>query len=190
MAVMARTATDGGAGDGMAGDAGLAGDGGDASQGGGAGEGGAGAGCQTAEQIRAADIATLFAGMNSPTVRITRIRSDIAQMTAMRVDLELQASADQSEVSNVRQVTRSVNETCPLYDGCNVKGTGTVAQAQASVSGGCSASLRRGRAGYTGVGFGAGAGAAAVPRASVRAPTPGPARGRGAAARAMLKLPQ
>ena len=72
-------------------------------------------------------IATLFGGMTSPTVRVTRIRSDIAQ-TAMTVDLQLQASADQSEVSNVRQVTQSINETCPLYDGCNQVGTGTVAQ--------------------------------------------------------------
>jgi hypothetical protein len=143
-------ASDGGTGGGAAGDAGLAGDGGGASQ------GGAGGGCQTAEQVRAADIATLFAGMTSPTIRVTRIRSDIAQ-TAMMADLQLQASADQSEVSNIRQVTQSINEKCPLYDGCNQVGTGTVAQAQASVNGGCSASLP-GRAG-TGVGFGAGAGA-------------------------------
>ena len=76
----------------------------------------------------------------------------------MMVDLQLQASADQSEVSNIRQVTQSIQrEVLLFYDGCNQVGTGTVAQAQASVNGGCSASLP-GRAG-TGVGFGAGAGA-------------------------------
>jgi hypothetical protein len=117
----------------------------------GGGDAGATSGaCETAEQVRNDDIAALFAGMTSPTIRVTRIRSDIAQ-AAMTVDLLLQAAADQSEVSNSRNVTQSVNETCPLYDGCNVKGYGTPAQAQASVNGGCSASLP-GRAG-TGIGF-------------------------------------
>ena len=37
----------------------------------------------------------------APTVRITRMRSDIAH-TAMTVDFVLQASADQSELSNLR----------------------------------------------------------------------------------------
>ncbi len=112
--------------------------------------------CETAEQVRNDDIAALFAGMSSPTIRVTRIRSDIAQ-AAMTVDLLLQAAADQSEVSNTRNVTQSVNERCPLYNGCTVKGYGTPAQAQASVNGGCSASLP-GRTG-TGVGLGALAGA-------------------------------
>ncbi|HTB74053.1 MAG TPA: hypothetical protein VK762_12455, partial [Polyangiaceae bacterium] len=40
--------------------------------------------------------------------------------------------------SNVRNVTQSVNATCPIYNGCNVIGTGTLAQAQASVDGGAS----------------------------------------------------
>jgi hypothetical protein len=99
--------------------------------------------CETAEQVRNDDIAALFAGMSSPTVRVTRIRSDIAQ-SAMTVDLVLQAASDQSEVSNSRNVTQSVNETCPLYDGCQVTGSGTPAQAQASVNGGCGASGSRG----------------------------------------------
>jgi Uncharacterized protein conserved in bacteria (DUF2330) len=107
--------------------------------------------CETAEQVRNDDIAALFAGMSSPTIRVTRIRSDIAQ-AAMTVDLVLQAASDQSEVSNTRNVTQSVNETCPLYDGCTVKGYGTPAQAQASVNGGCSASLP----GSTGTGVGLG----------------------------------
>jgi hypothetical protein len=89
---------------------------------------------QTADQVRTADIAALFAGLTAPNARVTRIRSDIAQ-TAMTQDLVMQASADQSELSNVRQVTNSVNETCPIYSGCQVVGSGTLAQAQASVAG-------------------------------------------------------
>jgi hypothetical protein len=93
----------------------------------------------TAEQVRTADIATLFAGLPGPNVRITRIRSDIAH-TAMTADLVLQASADQTELTNVRYVKKSVNESCPIYDGCSVVGYGTPQQAAAkSKSGGCAA---------------------------------------------------
>ena len=97
---------------------------------------------QTAEEVRTADVAALFAGMTGPNVRVTRIRSDIVH-AAMTADFVLQASADQSELSNVRTVTKSVNLTCPIYNGCQVVGTGSPAQASASVSGrgGCSASL-------------------------------------------------
>jgi hypothetical protein len=97
---------------------------------------------QTAEEVRTADVAALFAGMTGPNVRVTRIRSEIVH-AAMTADFVLQASADQSELSNVRTVTKSVNLTCPIYNGCQVVGTGSPAQATASVSGrgGCSASL-------------------------------------------------
>jgi hypothetical protein len=97
---------------------------------------------QTAEEVRTADVNALFAGMAGPNVRVTRIRSDIVH-AAMTADFVLQASADQSELSNVRTVTKSVNLTCPIYNGCSVVGSGTPAQATASISGrgGCSASL-------------------------------------------------
>jgi len=97
---------------------------------------------QTAEEVRTADVNALFAGIAGPSVRVTRIRSDIVH-AAMTADFVLQASADQSELSNVRNVTQSVNLTCPVYSGCSQVGTGTLAQAQASVNnhGGCSASL-------------------------------------------------
>jgi hypothetical protein len=98
---------------------------------GGAGDGG----YESAEQVRDDDITALFAGLTAPTIRVTRIRSDIAQ-AVMTSDFVLQASSDQSELSNVRNVTRSVNLTCPLYNGCAVVGTGTLAQAQASVADG------------------------------------------------------
>jgi hypothetical protein len=97
----------------------------------GAGDGG----YETAEQVRDDDITALFVGLTGPTIRVTRIRSDIAQ-TAMTSDFVLQAASDQSELSNIRNVTQSVNEVCPIYDGCNVVGTGTLAQAQASVGDG------------------------------------------------------
>jgi Uncharacterized protein conserved in bacteria (DUF2330) len=102
----------------------------------GSADGGAGdAGYESAEDVRADDISTLFVGLTGSSPRITRIRSDIAQ-TAMTTDFVLQASTDQSELSNVRNVTQAVNLTCPIYDGCNVIGTGTLAQAQASVGDG------------------------------------------------------
>ena len=102
-----------------------------------AGVGASDAGYESAEQVRDDDVNTLFAGLTGSTVRVTRIRSDIAQ-TAMTSDFVLQASSDQSELSNVRNITQSVNLTCPIYSGCSVVGTGTPAQAQASVDAGAS----------------------------------------------------
>jgi hypothetical protein len=54
----------------------------------------------------------------------------------MTTDLILQASADQSELSNIRNVTQSVGLVCPIYDNCAIVGYGTPAQAQASLAGG------------------------------------------------------
>jgi hypothetical protein len=76
---------------------------------------------ESAEQVRADDIAALFAGMTGPTVRVTRMRSDIVH-AAMTTDLVMQASADQSELTNVRNLTRFVNLVCPVYVGCSVVG--------------------------------------------------------------------
>jgi hypothetical protein len=88
---------------------------------------------QSAEEVRAADIAALFAGIAGPNVRVTRMRSDIAH-AAMTKDFVLQASADQSEVSNIRNVTQSINLQCPIYQDCSIVGQGTPAQAAASVA--------------------------------------------------------
>jgi hypothetical protein len=96
-----------------------------------AGSGDAGV-AETAEEVREADIAALFVGLAGPTVRVTRIRSDIAQ-AAMTSDFTLTAPTDQSELSNIRNVTASVNASCPIYNGtCNVVGQGTPAQAAAA----------------------------------------------------------
>jgi hypothetical protein len=124
------------------------------------GEGGSGAAeggvAESADEVRADDIATLFAGIVGPNVRVTRIRGNIAH-TAMTADLILQASADQSELSNVRNVTQSVNEKCPIYDGCNVTGTGTPEQAAASEKkSGCTASAQSFAASASGSGVLAG----------------------------------
>jgi hypothetical protein len=101
----------------------------------GSADAGADAGTQTAEEVREADVTSLFTGMSAPSVRVTRIRSDIAQ-SAMTQDIVFQASSDQSELSNIRQVTQSVNLTCPIYNGCNYVGTGTPAQAAQAADGG------------------------------------------------------
>jgi Uncharacterized protein conserved in bacteria (DUF2330) len=97
---------------------------------------------QTAEEVRTADVKALFAGMAGPNVRVTRIRSDIAH-AAMTADLVFQASADQSELSNVRTVTKSVNLVCPSYSPCpsgsgnNFGGSsGSGNSASGSISGG------------------------------------------------------
>jgi hypothetical protein len=116
---------------------------------------GADSGYESADQVRSDDVTTLFVGMAGPSVRVTRIRSDIAQ-AAMNRDIVFQASTDQSELSNVHNLTQSVNLTCPIYSGCMVVGQGTLTQAQASVNGakggGCTTSPSR-----AGSGIGVGA---------------------------------
>jgi hypothetical protein len=89
---------------------------------------------ETAEQVRADDIAALFAGMSPPNVRVTRMRSDISH-AAMTTDFVLAAATDQTELSNVRNVTKQVNLQCPIYgNDCSVIGYGTPAQAQAQAA--------------------------------------------------------
>jgi MYXO-CTERM domain-containing protein len=75
-------------------------------------------GTETAEQVRDADLATLFEGMNAADVRVTRIRSDLSR-AALATDLTVQASADQSVLTNSRYPSKSVNAPpCPNYDNC------------------------------------------------------------------------
>jgi hypothetical protein len=67
----------------------------------------------TAEQQRQQDLATLFPGGTGSSVRVTRMRADLSS-AALANDLVLQASADQSSLSNVYQVTKSINApACP-----------------------------------------------------------------------------
>ena len=83
---------------------------------------------ETAEEVRTDDLNALFSGMTGSNVRITRMRSDISH-AAMTTDFILRASADQSEMSNIRNVTTSVNQQCPIYSNCSIIGTGSPAQA-------------------------------------------------------------
>lgn len=76
---------------------------------------------KTADQVRNEDIAALFAGIAAPNVRVTRMRSNIAKK-AMTVDFLLHASPDQSEIPNVRNLTKHVNLQCPVYNNCTVVG--------------------------------------------------------------------
>jgi MYXO-CTERM domain-containing protein len=69
---------------------------------------------ETAEQVRAIDLATCFPA-GGANVRITRMRSDLSQ-AALANDLVLTASLDQSALSKTYQVTVSINApacACP-----------------------------------------------------------------------------
>jgi len=68
------------------------------------------------------DLTTLFTGISRQSFRLTRLRADLAH-TALASDLQLQAAADQSTLSNAHQATQSVNgPLCPVYQGCSVVG--------------------------------------------------------------------
>ncbi len=55
----------------------------------------------------------MFPGGSQSSMRVTRMRADLAH-AALANDLYVQASADQSQLSNVYQVTKSINApTCP-----------------------------------------------------------------------------
>jgi hypothetical protein len=126
-------------------DAGTSYSGTDASADGGPGE--------TPDEVREDDLSTLFAGIVGPTARITRIRTDIAR-AALAADLVLQASQDQSELSNIHNVTKEIGQPlCPVYDNsCGGPNSGAVvgslprdqarAAAQVHPAGGCSAAVR------------------------------------------------
>jgi MYXO-CTERM domain-containing protein len=106
-------------------------------------------GNKTNDQLREQDLATLFAGIvgSSGSARITRLRSDVTH-SALTVDLVLQASGDQSELSPLRQVTREANQPqCPIYQGCQVVGQGPRDQAIAAQNQGGSESFNCSTAG-------------------------------------------
>jgi MYXO-CTERM domain-containing protein len=62
-------------------------------------------GAKSAEEVREADLETLFAGIPAADARVTRVRADLAR-SALGVDLALRASTDQAVLPNVRQVSR------------------------------------------------------------------------------------
>jgi hypothetical protein len=85
-------------------------------------------------ELRREDLDVLFGGgaTNPATVRVTRLRADLSR-AALGKDLRVQASADQSTLSNVVQVTREANEpSCAVYDdNCTTNGSATRSQANA-----------------------------------------------------------
>jgi hypothetical protein len=84
-------------------------------------DGGAGL---TAIEARSQDLNTLFPGGGS-TVRITRIRGDLAQ-GALANDLVLQAASDQSTLSNVYQSVLFTNAGCSFSNATTPSGSGGV----------------------------------------------------------------
>ncbi len=109
---------------------------------------------QTPAQVRDADMATLFHGQ-SPMPRITRMRADLAR-DALVQDLSLNASQDQSEISNVRSVGSDVNRPpCPTYPPCNkassfggFAGAGCAVESEGSMGGNA---LTLGALGFVGI---------------------------------------
>jgi hypothetical protein len=78
---------------------------------------------QTADQVRTQDLATLFPS-GAGSVRITRMRGDLSH-AALANDLVLQASQDQTPLSNVYQVGKSTNvPACPQCPSCGGSSTG------------------------------------------------------------------
>jgi hypothetical protein len=75
----------------------------------------------TALEARSEDLNTLFPGGGS-SVRITRIRADLSQ-TALANDLVLQASSDQSTLSNIYQAVLFTNPSCS-FGGGTTSGSG------------------------------------------------------------------
>lgn len=84
---------------------------------------------KTIQEVRTEDLDTLFGKSRPNEFFMTRLRTDIAH-AALSEDLLLQAPADQSEISNIRQVTKEINEPlCPVYVGC--KQTGVAPRSEA-----------------------------------------------------------
>jgi MYXO-CTERM domain-containing protein len=80
---------------------------------------------ETAEQVRAIDLATCFPA-GGANVRITRMRADLSQ-AALANDLVLTASPDQNTLSQNYQLTQAVNVPacpCPLTDAGTIVGGG------------------------------------------------------------------
>jgi hypothetical protein len=93
-------------------------------------------GTEAPEQVRADDLATLFHGIAPTDLRVTRIRADLAR-TALAQDLVLQASADQSPLTNMRYPTQSINKPpCPTFQPCP-NGEGGIDGYVDATGGGC-----------------------------------------------------
>jgi hypothetical protein len=121
-----------------------------------------GAVVKTAQQVRTEDLATLFNGVPTGSARVTRMRADLAH-AALSADLVMTASQDQTELSNLRQLTKELNEPlCPVYNGCDQTGQAprseAISRANAGNGGnetfGCSTSSRTSSPAWLGLGGG------------------------------------
>lgn len=116
---------------------------------------------KTAQQVRAEDLETLFHGVPGASARVTRLRADLAH-AALNADLVMTASADQTELSNIRQLTKELNEPlCPVYNGCESAGQAPRSEAIARNDAGgngesfsCSTSSRPSTPAWLGLGGG------------------------------------
>jgi hypothetical protein len=128
-------------------------------------------------QVRQQDLSTCFPGANSTEVRITRMRADLSH-AALANDLVLEAATDQSVMSNLYLVTKSVNApVCPAVDpttcGCGPTSSGgtpggtTAPASPGKQSFGCSASPNDSSSGGIELGL-AGLVCASLVRARVR----------------------
>jgi hypothetical protein len=91
-------------------------------------------GVLTSAEAEQADMRALFQGRASS--RVTRMRSDLPR-ASLATDLTLQASSDQSTLSQFRQITRETDEPqCGIYNGCTAAGTAprSVAKVKAGAS--------------------------------------------------------
>jgi Uncharacterized protein conserved in bacteria (DUF2330) len=106
-------------------------------------DGGDGGG-ETATQVRNDDLATLLAGIDPSSARVTRIRSDLAR-AALGQDLLLQASGDQSQLTNVRTATSSIGTApaCPSFQFCDPSGKDAGDSLSEFGASGCSAAQSR-----------------------------------------------
>ena len=100
------------------------------------------AGASAAADARTADLAALFPEGNV-SLRVTRMRADLLH-SALAADLVLQASADQSTMSNIYQVTQSVNQppcpVCPCAGGSSSSSGAMMSAADAAASSGAMSS--------------------------------------------------
>ena len=96
-------------------------------------------GTESPDQVRADDLATLFHGISTSNLRVTRIRSDLAR-ASLSQDLMLQASSDQSELTNRRYPSKSINvPPCPSFPPCRGADGGLIGVVDAT-GGGCAVS--------------------------------------------------
>ena len=103
----------------------------------------------TAADARNADLAALFPEGDNNVMQITRMRGDLAH-AALTSDLVLQASTDQSVLSNIYSVAQSVNKpptTCPF---CPCAGSSSGTSSSGGVSSGANGSAGAGSSSGTG----------------------------------------